>query len=276
MTNTVLVLGATGMIGRRLVPLLRDRGVTVRAASRTASDGHTLFDWRDPATQVAALAGVRALYLVPPPLVEDPTSLVAPLLRAAKEAGVERVVAVTSLGVDFPGEPASSGRRELERLVKGSGLEWTLLRPGGFAQNFSEGFLRPGIDRAMVVSATGPGEVAMIDAGDIAAVAALALTEPGHAGQTYELTGAERLSFGDAVATIGRITGREIAYRTIEPAEMEAMLRGFGLPAEYAAVVVRDQVAIRDGAGARITDTVERLTGKRPTSFAAVAERVAW
>jgi len=157
-----------------------------------------------------------------------------------------------------------------------AGLEWTILRPSGFAQNFSEAFLLPGILQAdLVVTATGDGAAAFIDADDIAAVAAAALTEGGHATATYAITGPAALTFAEAAAVISAVTGRTITHRNISSDEVMHILRGAGIPADYAAMVVGDQEAIRDGFGARVTDVVARVSGRPATSFADYAARAA-
>lgn len=276
MPDLILVLGATGKTGRRLVPRLRAAGARVRAASRRPADGQTLFDWDRPDTHAAALAGVDAVYLVAPAFVEDPTAATGPFLERAAAAGVTRVVAVSSLGVTFPHEPPDSGRRNLERQVIASGLAWTLLRPTGFAQNFSEGFLLPGIRQAdAVVTATGDGAVAFVDADDIAAVAAAALTELGRAGRTYAVTGPEALTFADAAVVLSEVSGRAITHRTITSEEMGRGLEGAGLPADYVAMLLNDQRAVREGAGAQVTDDVTRATGRAATPFRTYALRAA-
>ena len=252
----------------RLVPRLAERGVTVRAVSRK-----TNFDWARPETFPPAVAGVDAVYLIPPAFIADATPMVRPFLVAAKAAGAARVVVVSSLGVEFPHEPKTSGRIALERCVQDSGLEWTVLRPGGFAQNFSESFMLPGVRQGTVVSATGTGAVAFIDADNIAAVAAAALTEPGHASATYALTGPSALTFSEAVAIISKVSGRPVTHRAISGDEFAAMLAGFGLPPDYAAILVRDQRGIAEGAGARVSDVVARIT--TPITFAQFAERAA-
>ena len=276
MAITILVTGATGKTGRRLIPRLRARGAEVRAASRRADAGYIRFDWARPETYDAALRGADAIYLVPPDLVEDPTPLVGPFLSRAAELGVGRVVALSSLGVTFPREEPDSGRLRLERQIVASGLAWTLLRPSGFAQNFSEGFMLPGILQAgMIATATGDGAAAFIDADDIAAVAAAALTEPGHDGAAYALTGPAALTFAEAAKTIGEVVGRTIAHRPIPSTELLTILQSAGLPVDYAAMVVRDQEAIRDGSGAVVTDDVARVTGRPATTFADYAARAA-
>jgi uncharacterized protein YbjT (DUF2867 family) len=268
MTDTVLVLGATGKTGRRLIPQLAARGARVRAASRRPGAGQALFAWEDPATHPSALEGIDAIYLVAPDLVVDPTPLTGPFLERAKAAGVHRVVLLSSMGVDFPNEGPGTGRHKLEQQVVASGLDWTLLRPGGFAQNFSEGFLLPGILQGDVIAtATGDGAVAFVDAGDIAAVAAAALTEAGHAQATYVITGPEALSFADAAAIISRAAGRTISHRPISSEAFTQILLGAGLSADYAAIVVGNQEAIADGLSAGVTDVVARVGGRPPIPF---------
>jgi uncharacterized protein YbjT (DUF2867 family) len=278
MNSTILVTGATGKTGRRLLARLQERGQRVRAASRKAGQDSVVFDWHQPSTYAANLDGVAAVYLVPPEFVEDPSALVADFLRQAKAAGVQRVVALSSMGVEFPDEPQDSGRRKVEQAVMDSGMEWTLLRPTGFSQNFSEGFLLPAIlQLGAVVTATGEGAVAFVDADDIAAVAAAALTEAGHASKKYLITGPRPLTFSEAAGTIAEASGRPIIHSAIPRAKMAQLLQQAGMPDDYAAMVLRDQDAVRAGLSSQVTDTVEKTTGRPAKTFeqyAASAARV--
>ena len=276
MNIDVLVLGATGITGRRIAARLAARGASVRAASRNTADGHTSFDWANVSTHHPALAGATALYLVPPPLVVDPSAALAALLETARLAGVRTVVACSSLGVTFPHEPAHSGRLAWERAGTNSGLAWTVLRPGGFMQNFSEGFLLQGILRAGgVTSATGDGAVALIDADDIADVAVDALVDDRHAGQHYSLTGPSALTFARATELVAAAAGKPLTHRSISSTAFASMLQSVGLPATYVEVLVRDQEAIRDGHAVAVSDDVERVLGRRPGTFEAFAMRAA-
>lgn len=268
MTQTVLVLGAKGKSGRRVVPRLRARGAHIRAASRQPAPGETMFDWERPETHAPALKGVDAVYLVGPDLVDNPAAAVDAFLGLAKDAGVTRVVTLSSMGVEFPNEGPGSERYAREQLVMRSGLNWTVLRPGGFSQNFSEGFLLPGIlEGDVIATATGDGATAFVDADDIAAVATAALTMDEHGCQTYVITGPEALSFAEAAAIISEAAGRTITHRQISLDAFLQMLIGAGLPADYASVMVGNQQAIRDGLGARVTDVVASVAARPPISF---------
>lgn len=273
MINSILVTGATGKTGRRLVSLLNNPGLTIRAASREPVKGQVRFDWLEPDTHADALSGVDAIYLIPPPLVENPAATVGPFVAAAARKGVRRLVLLSSMGVEFPDEPRGSGRRELESLVRTSGMEWTILRPSGFMQNFTEGFLLPAVRNGTLPNPAGSGKVAMVDAGDIAAVAAKVLTAEGHtfAEQTCDVTGPRVLGFSDVAATISRCAGRPIAAVPMTSRQFLAMLENAGVPSDYAAMLVRDQEAIRDGAAATVADTVARILGRAPMDFEAFA-----
>jgi uncharacterized protein YbjT (DUF2867 family) len=266
--SPILVTGATGKTGRRLLNHLARRGQVARSASRRGDGGSVVFDWHKPTTFAPALDGARAVYLVAPEFVEDPSDVVAAFLEQARRSGVESVVVLSSMGVDFPHEPRDSGRRNVERAVSESGLRWTILRPTGFAQNFSEGFLLPAILQAgAVATATGAGAVAFVDADDIAAVAACALTEPGHAHATHVITGPWALSFGEAADAIAKASGRAVVHHALPRADMAELLQQAGMPADYVEMILRDQDAIREGYGAHVTDTVARLTGRPARSF---------
>jgi uncharacterized protein YbjT (DUF2867 family) len=265
---TILVLGATGKTGRRLTPLLSTVGHQVRRASRGLT-ADVRFDWADPASFGPAVEGVNGIYLVGPDFVEDPSEQVAQLLDLASSAGVAQVVALSSLGLTFPGEPADSGRRRTEDAITASGLRWTLLRPGGFMQNFSEGFLLPGVLEGTVRTATGDGSTALVDAADIAAVAATALTADHHVGRALALTGPDALTFDQAAAAIGRASGQPVVHQPIDDEDFTVMLAAVGAPEEYIAMLLRDQVAIRDGYAAEVSNDVEQVTGRPPGSFAA-------
>jgi uncharacterized protein YbjT (DUF2867 family) len=267
MIDTVLVLGATGKTGRRLVPQLTSRGLTVRAASRHPDDHGTFFDWDEPRTHGPALAGVDAVYLVTPAMVEDPSPVTGPFLELAAEAGVARVVALSAQDVGT-GEGPEPGLYKMERQVMASSLDWTILRPTAFAQNFSEGFLQPGIVHGgKVVACTGTGTVPFVDAGDISAVAAAALVEDGHAKAMYTLTGPAALSFGRAAEIIGAATGREVVHDDITSDAMRQILEGAGLPADYAVMVLGTFEAIRAGHASQVSDDVDEVTGRPATSF---------
>lgn len=264
-TQTILVTGATGRTGSRVLTLLRRRGLLVRAASRA---GEPRFDWLDRATWDAALDGVKTVYLVP----VDGELLTRPFIERAVELGVERVVLLSGRGVDVPGysgEANIAGATHIdgESAVRDSGVAWTILRPAWFAQNFSEGIFLDAVLAGELRLPAGDGAVSFVDADDIAAVAVAALTEDGHDGQTYELSGPRALTIAQAVAEISEATGRDIRYVPLSPEDFVAELTGRGSAADEAADFAEAVSPIRRGMDRHISDGVTRALGRRPRDF---------
>jgi uncharacterized protein YbjT (DUF2867 family) len=267
---TVLVTGGTGTTGSRVAAAVRERGVPVRVASRRPGRGQVRFEWADPGTHAAALDGVRGVYLVAPIGVADPAPLVAPFLDTARERGVRRVVLLSSSAVP-EGAP---GLGELHRMVCAAVPEPTVLRPSWFMQNFLGDHPHARSARAdgEIVSATGSGRVAFVDAGDIAAVAAHALAdEEPHVGE-YVLTGPEALSYADVAAILSEVVGRPVRHRAVGVAELTERFVGAGYPADFAAVLAALDGMIAGGAEARTTSVVREVTGRPPRSFREVVQ----
>jgi uncharacterized protein YbjT (DUF2867 family) len=272
----VLVVGGTGTTGRRVTQQLLAAGHRPHQASRTPADSQVRFDWGDPASHREVVTGVDAVYLVPPSMVEDATPVISPFLELANESGIGRVVLLSSQAAGFPDEPEDSGRTRLEKLVERSDLRWTIIRPTGFAQNFSEGFLLPGILQAnTVATASGDGAVAFVDADDIARVAVAALVSEDLSGQILEVTGPEPLTFDEAAQIVADVSGRTIAHRALPPTAMAEMLESNGVPSDYVTMLLRDMEATRVGHSARVTATVEDISGGPAVPFADFARGAA-
>ncbi|WP_280404090.1 NAD(P)H-binding protein [Nocardia brasiliensis] len=263
----VLVIGATGTTGRRVAEFLRERDVALRLATRTpgTAPGQVRFDWTDPATHAPATTGVSALYLVAPIGVHEPVPLVEPFLKTAVREGVQRVVLLGSSAV--PAGPAGLGA--LYGLVRDIAVEWTVLRPSWFMQNFTgDHSVALGVRDGEIVTATGAGRVAFIDADDIAAVAGHALTDPAPHDTEHILTGPAALGYGETAAILTARLGRVVTHRSVSVAELTARHIEFGLPRDFAAALAQLDDDIRGGAEDRVTDTVARVTGRPPRSFA--------
>ncbi|MFD0204668.1 MULTISPECIES: NAD(P)H-binding protein [Saccharothrix] len=247
---TILVLGATGKTGRRVTSALDALGVAHRAVSRSTD---IRFDWSDQSTWASALDGATAVYVVPMAANLDDAE-VAAFVPQAVRAGVRRIVLLSARGLS-----ADDGR---ERAVRESGVDWTILRPTWFSQNFSEDYFLPQIlSGEVVLPAGGDGGHPFIDARDIADVAVAALTQEGHAGVTYELSGPEALSYGEALARIGEVSGRSIRIRDVPAADYTRMLAEAGFGEAYAEVLTMSLTAARDGYDAELSDGVPSVLG---------------
>ncbi|WP_307801612.1 SDR family oxidoreductase [Actinomadura violacea] len=197
--DMTLVLGGTGQIGRRIVQRLTGRDLRVRIGSRS---GGVPFDWTDTATWAPALDGVHAACIAGRPSIAAPAAIGA-FARLAVASDARRLVLLSARG-----EPEAQAR---ERALAASGADWTVLRAALPAQDFSEGPLLGPVLNGEVVLPAGAAEP-FVDAADIADAAAAVLTEDGHRGRTYDLTGPRLLTFAAAVAAIAEATGRHIAF----------------------------------------------------------------
>lgn len=266
----ILVLGATGTTGSRVAAFLRERGIAARPATRKPdSAAQVRFDWADRETHAPALHGVSAVYLVAPVGVADPGPLVEPFLEEALRQGVRRVVQLSSSAVP-EGAP---GLGTVHSLVRSTMPEWAVLRPSWFMQNFTgEHAVALGVRGGEIVTATGDGKVAFIDATDIAAVAGHALIDEAPHNTEHILTGSEALSYADAAAIVAQRTGVPVRHRSVTKDELARHLTDHGVPADFAALLAALDDDIRAGAEDRVTDTVERITGRPARGFREFAE----
>ncbi|MCY1070630.1 NAD(P)H-binding protein [Nannocystis sp. RBIL2] len=261
----VLVTGGTGKTGSAVARGLRARDVAVTIGSRAPrGPDQVRFDWADPSTHDAALAGVDAVYLVAPAMVPDPERLMVPFIDRAIARGVRRFVLLSSSAIDA----RAPGLGAVHAALRARAPEWTVLRPSWFMANFvdPQHAIGSGIrsERAFV-SASGQGRVGFIDPEDIAAVAVATLLAPADA--DLILTGPEALSYDEAAAILSEVLGEPVVHRAISVDEWCARLTAAGMPAEYAAMLGALEQAIAGGAEDRVTDEVLRRTGRPPRSL---------
>jgi uncharacterized protein YbjT (DUF2867 family) len=276
MTN-YLVLGGTGKTGRRVITQLVAAGHTARAAARTpgpASPGvdPVRFDWADSSTYAPALAGVDAVYVVPPALQLDHAEQIAALGTRALDLGVDRAVMLSARGADqAPGSPLFRS----EQALIATGLPTGVVRPSWFAQNFTESFFAPAISTdGVIVAPSGEGAHAFIDAEDIAAVAVALLTAQAPLG-AYDISGPRALSFGEAAAILSPHAGRAVKHVDLPVYDWKAGAAQNGLPADYAELLGMLFTLIRDGHDAEVSDGVQRALGRDSTAFEDWAAREA-
>ncbi|GAA2271516.1 NAD(P)H-binding protein [Kitasatospora cystarginea] len=269
-----LVIGATGTTGSRTAAQLVAAGHRVKAASRRATPlpgaQPVRFDWYDPATFADAVSGADRVYLVPPVGDPDPAAVMVPFLRQAREAGVRRAVLLSSSAVPEGGPAVGVVHRALPGLFD----QWAVLRPSWFMQNFTGAHLHADSIRGdgVILTAAGSGRVGFVDADDIAAVAVHALTGDRAPDTDLVLTGPETLSHDDVAVILTEVTGRPVLHRHLSHEDMRERLAAMMSP-KFVALLAGMDRAIAEGAEDRITDTVERLTGRPPHSFREVARR---
>ncbi|MFI6037311.1 SDR family oxidoreductase [Streptomyces sp. NPDC051315] len=257
--------GATGNVGRHVVDQLLAAGETVRALTRSPAGARLPAeaevvggDLTRPETVEPALEGVSALFLFPSP------GTAGPVLRAARERGVRRVVLLSSSAVEFSTEGSDNAivayHKEIEREVEESGLEWTFVRPGAFAVNtlqWAPQIRADGVVRGPYAEA----EMALIHERDIADVATRVLLTDGHAGAKYMLTGPESLTQAEQARRIGEAVGRPVRYEELAPDVAREQMIQNQVPAEFADMLLSFQAGLV-GVPAEISATVEEVTGR--------------
>jgi len=265
-TKPTLILGGTGKTGSRLAQRLTARGLPVRIGSRS---GQPPFDWNDEKTWKAALEGVGAAYITyyPDLTVPGAAEAIGAFSRLAVENGVKRLVLLSGRG-----EPEA---QRAEEEFKASGADWTILRSAWFAQNFSESFLLDPILAGEIALPAGDVKEPFVDADDIADAAVIALTEPNHIGQLYEMTGPRLLTFAEAAAEIGKASGREIRYEQISHEVFFETLKQAGIPAEFFGLLTELFTDVLDGRNAHLTDGAQRILSRAPRDFSDYARDTA-
>lgn len=261
--KTTAILGGSGKTGRRVADRLRARGWPVRLASRSSE---VPFDWGDESTWPRALAGANSVYITyfPDLALPGAGADVRRLARAAAASGVERLVLLAGRG-----EPQV---HPAEQAVRDSGLAFTILECAFFNQNFSEGFLAP-VDGVIAFPATNVGEP-FLDCDDVADVAVAALTDDAHAGQTYDLTGPQVLTFEQATAVIAEASNQPLRYHAMSLEEYASVLAPY-LPSHQVGFTLELFRWLLDGHNSRVTDGVERALGRKPKDFSAFARDAA-
>lgn len=265
--DLILVLAATGKTGRRVVDRLQAAGVNVRAASR---DSTVQFDWNNRATWSAALNGVSTVY-VALPLTPVP---VEDFVDQALAAGVRRFVALSGRGADI-WENHGQEMVDLERAIRGSGVDWSIVRASNFAQNFDEDVFRESIMAGELALPVGGMSEPFVDVEDVVDVAVTMLTQDAWVGHTVEVTGPESLRWGDAVAEIARASGRKIQFIDVPPEEFAIRLRAQSLPDADAKALEAMFTEIRRGRLTEPTKGVQEVLGREARAFADYAATAA-
>ena len=257
----ILVIGATGKTGSRVASKLDAKGVAVRRGSRHSVSP---FDWEDPSTWAPVLTGVSKAYVTYFPDLAFPGAVekLEAFTKVALDTGLQHIVLLSGRGERF----ASMG----EDIVRNSGLPFTIVRAAWFAQNFSEGYLRDPILGGVLPMPGGDMPEPIIDIDDIADVVVAALTEEGHIGERYEVTGPRLMTFAQMAEVLSTTLGRPIQHIPITFEDFHANVAASGgdFVADVFTQIARETL---DGRNAHTADGVERALGRTPRDFAEFA-----
>jgi len=267
----ILVTGGTGGVGSELLRLLSKAGIVTRALARHPQGAQALpgitwiaGDLSKPGTLTSAFEGARTLFLLTS-YYEDMVELQHNAISAARAAGVTYVVKISAFAAsDHSRAPVGRWHYQVEKELQESGLGWTILRPHHFMQNLlaQAEYVRT---EGVVYSASGDGKIPYVDGRDVAAVAFATLTQPGHLGKKYVVTGSEAISYRQAAEIIGAAIGKPVRFVDESPDEARARRVREGLPpavVESALAIAAYQRA--GGKTVTITSTVADLTGRPP------------
>lgn len=264
--GSILVLGGTGKIGRRVAERLSAKGFPVRIGSRSATPS---FDWNNESTWRESLRGITAVYISYSPDLAIPgaADAIRAFMSLAATSGIERAVLLSGRG--------EAEAQLCERIVQESGVPNTIVRASWFNQNFSEGAFVDMVLAGEIALPAGDTPEPFVDADDIADVAVAALTEAGHEGEVYEVTGPDLLTFADIARELSAATGRRIAFTQIPHDAFVDGATAAGAPSDVIWMLDYLFATVLDGRNAHLTDGIERALGRAPKSFAAYAREVA-
>jgi Predicted nucleoside-diphosphate-sugar epimerases len=269
----ILITGATGHIGKELIPLLLETKQPLRLLIRDEKKvaqlnprvERRIGDLNDSVSLVSAMQDVKKVFLVTFEMQHDIN-----VIEAAKRAGVQQIVKLSTLEATEHKIKVGKWHYEREELIRASGLDWTFLRPGMFMSNSIEWWAESIKRQGSVFFPGGKkGKVAPVDPRDVARVAALALTQSGHSKQDYELTGSELFTIGEMVQVISHVLGKPIQYVDIPPLAAKLFMLKSGMDKDLVNALMEMLASLRRNQGATVTDTVQRVTGSPPRTFEA-------
>ena len=271
--SVILVTGALGNVGTQVAKQLQANGRVIRVADPEVSDlkaqfGDSVqavpFDFSKPETYETAFRNVEKMFLMRPPRISDVKRYMFPAIDAAKRAGVQHVVFLSLIGIE---KTTFVPHYKVEQYLKEMELQTTFLRCSFFMQNLNTTHRQEIKERSEIMIPVGAAKTSFIDVRDIGAVAALALSEESHAGKNYDLTGSEALDYWEVAGIMSEVLGRRITYRN--PGSLRFLLETIrrGIPFRYALVMLGLYTSTRFGMADRVTNEMERLTGRKPITF---------
>jgi uncharacterized protein YbjT (DUF2867 family) len=269
--GTILVTGATGNVGSRLVKRLVAQKAQIRAFVRKGDKGKLPAgveafegDLSNAADVKAAMKGVSKVFLLT--AGTELTKLEANVIDAAKEARVEHIVKQSTQGAEYEGPLFAKWHRASEKRIEQSGIPYTFLRPASIATNALEwaGMLKNG---GTVYGPYGTLSMPIIDADDIAAVAEAALTQSGHTNKAYEITGPASLTVAEQVAIIGKVTGKPAQFVNVSDEMATKSMTDMGMPPPLVEAIMDLAKALRPLGKINPNGTVKQVLGREPRSF---------
>jgi uncharacterized protein YbjT (DUF2867 family) len=263
-TKKILILGATGKTGRRVVERLKKiTNVETRLGSRNEK---IPFDWENPESWAAVIKDIDSVYITFQPDLAIPSAedTIRTFTKFAAQNGVQKMVLLSGRG--------EKEAQICEEIVKATAKHWTIVRASWFNQNFSESFFLDPILAGIVALPRAETLEPFTDADDIADVVVESLLHDIHNGKTYELTGPQLLTFEQAVAEIAKATNRDITFEALTLEQYNQMLQEYQLPEDYIWLVNYLFEQVLDGRNSSVTNDIEKILGRKPKDFTTYAQ----
>ncbi|MDQ0247557.1 uncharacterized protein YbjT (DUF2867 family) [Bacillus fengqiuensis] len=280
MNSTILVIGATGNIGKELTKLLVKNGkkvrVTIRPTSRTEelkSLGVEMIhaDLHNPSSLKEAMNGIEKVFFATP-FVPNMVELSSNIIQAAKEAGVKHLVKISGAGAELEAITMAKWHRTIEKEMEQSGIAYTFLRPNSFIQNIINYSAHTIRDHGAFYAPIGDGEIALVDARDVAKVAYHVLTEEGHENKAYYLSGPEAISYHEVADILSSVTGKSVKYVDVAAESARQSMLEAGMPGETVDALLELYHINKLGYTAEVSNAVEEITGQKAISFETFAK----
>lgn len=263
----VLVVGASGKVGSEIITQLKKQGFRTRATTSKSVQASSELVQVDLATGKGikeAFEGVDRAFFLSPPGYADQYAMLAPLIQEAKRRGLKKTVLMTAMGANAnDATPFRKAEIELEK----SGLNYNIIRPNWFLQNFNTFWIQGINEQNKILLPAGTAKVSFIDARDISAVATKLLVSDEFANKDFDLTGSEAVDHNQVAQALAKVAGRKIEYKEIKPEELKASLLKVGAPEDYVNFLVMIFGFLREGYNAKVTSSVQEITGRQPLSL---------
>ena len=273
MAAKILVTGATGNVGLEVAKALQKKGIPFRAGDvdvsrvcqRLGENTEAVkFMFGEASTYADSFHGIETMFLMRPPQISDVKKYMFPAIDAAVAAGVKNFVFLSLIGIE---NNKIVPHYKVEQYLVNLGVNYTFLRASFFMQNLNTTHCAEIRDRSELFIPAGRSKTSFLDTRDIGAVAAVAMTEPGHAKKAYDLTGPEALDYFEVADQMSQVLGRQITYRN--PSMLSFVLRKLkeGTPLVFALVMAFLYTNTQNGMAAVVNNEVERITGRKPFTF---------
>lgn len=271
MAADILIVGGSGNIGSGVISLLQQQGLSTRLATRNLQGlvpehgvEPVYFDYDAPESWLPALSGIQCVFMIPKVGDPYPDQTVIPFMECAKQAGVERIVFSTAMGLDKDWRVLAVAEDHLMQ----SGVNYTILRPGWFMQNFNPGYMLHAIRRGVIsLPGTLDCKLSFIDTRDISAVAVAALLNDGHFGKAYTLTGPEAFTWPQTAVMLSEACGYQVQYVNVSEKESREGLLALGTSPYRVEQMLQMMRAMRDGIYGEVTTAVRDVLGREAISL---------